>query len=47
MTTEIWLAALSAAALTGPVLLLGLRARRQRPQPVRVHTRPVRRFPER
>jgi hypothetical protein len=43
MTTELWLAALIAAAITGPMLLLGLRARRQRPQPVRLHSRPVNR----
>jgi hypothetical protein len=43
MTTELWLAALIAVAFTGPMLLLGMRARRQRPQPVRVHSRPVNR----
>jgi hypothetical protein len=41
MTTELWLAALITAAITGPMLLLGMRARRQRPQPVRVQARPV------
>jgi hypothetical protein len=46
MTTELWLAALTTAALTG-TMLLGLRARRNRPQPVRVQARPVNRSIER
>jgi hypothetical protein len=47
MMTELWLAALSAVAITGPALLIGLRAHRQRPQPVRVQARPVNRSIER
>ncbi|WP_168197078.1 hypothetical protein [Agromyces laixinhei] len=46
MTSELWLPVICAAGLVVP-MLLGLAARRPRPQPVRVQARPVNRSIER